>query len=139
MKVYMTNYLFKPAWRFNLFGASVSALLLVMIGVAALMVWGLDATVQRTRLGRAIRAVAEDREMAAVGAQCACDVFVIVPLGRIVMFVHGHCSVMGRDALLPWLVTRHGGYGRPRTESDRTNQRSPSETEMLQEESRLAE
>jgi branched-chain amino acid transport system permease protein len=66
MKVYMTNYLFPPSWRFNLLGVSVSVLLLVMIGVAAVMMWGLDTLVQRTRLGRAIRAVAEDREMAAV-------------------------------------------------------------------------
>jgi branched-chain amino acid transport system permease protein len=47
-------------------GVSISALLLVMVGVAAAMMWGLHAIVQRTRLGRAIRAVAEDREMAAV-------------------------------------------------------------------------
>jgi branched-chain amino acid transport system permease protein len=66
MKVYMTNYLFPPTWRFNLLGVSISALLLVMVGVAAAMMWALDTLVQRTRLGRAIRAVAEDREMAAV-------------------------------------------------------------------------
>jgi branched-chain amino acid transport system permease protein len=66
MKVYMTNYLFPPAWRFNVLGVSISALLLVMVGVAAAMMWALDTLVQRTRLGRAIRAVAEDREMAAV-------------------------------------------------------------------------
>ena len=66
MKVYMTNFLFPPTWRFSLFGASISALLAVMVGVAAAMMWGLNILVQRTRLGRAIRAVAEDREMAAV-------------------------------------------------------------------------
>ena len=65
MKVYMTNFLFPPTWRFNLFGASISALLVVMVGVATAMMWGLNTLVQRTRLGRAIRAVAEDREMAA--------------------------------------------------------------------------
>jgi branched-chain amino acid transport system permease protein len=36
-----------------------------MVGVATAMMWGLNTLVQRTRLGRAIRAVAEDREMAA--------------------------------------------------------------------------
>jgi branched-chain amino acid transport system permease protein len=66
MKVYMTNYLFPPTWRFNALGVRISALLLVMVGVAAAMMWALDTLVQRTRLGRAIRAVAEDREMAAV-------------------------------------------------------------------------
>ncbi len=66
MKVYMTNLLFPRGWRFNFLGVSVSALLIVMVVVAALMMWGLNTLVQRTRLGRAIRAVAEDREMAAV-------------------------------------------------------------------------
>jgi len=37
-----------------------------MIAAAALMMWGLHELVQRTTLGRSIRAVAEDREMAAV-------------------------------------------------------------------------
>ena len=66
MKVYMTNLLFPRGWRFNFLGVSVSALLIVMVVVAAIMMWGLHVLVQKTRLGRAIRAVAEDREMAAV-------------------------------------------------------------------------
>jgi branched-chain amino acid transport system permease protein len=66
MKVYMTNLLFPRTWRFQVAGVSISALVLVMIGVAGLMMWGLHVLVQRTNLGRAIRAVAEDREMAAV-------------------------------------------------------------------------
>jgi branched-chain amino acid transport system permease protein len=66
MKVYMTSLLFPRTWRFQVAGVSISALVLVMIGVAALMMWGLHVLVQRTNLGRAIRAVAEDREMAAV-------------------------------------------------------------------------
>ena len=41
-------------------------LVLVMTGSAFLMMWGLHVLVQRTTLGRSIRAVAEDREMAAV-------------------------------------------------------------------------
>jgi branched-chain amino acid transport system permease protein len=66
MKVYMTSLLFPRAWRLQVLGVNVSALVLVMIGVALVMMVGLHLLVQRTRLGRAIRAVAEDREMAAV-------------------------------------------------------------------------
>jgi branched-chain amino acid transport system permease protein len=66
MKVYMTSLLFPRTWRFQLAGVSISVLVLVMVGVAGLMMWGLHLLVQRTNLGRAIRAVAEDREMAAV-------------------------------------------------------------------------
>jgi branched-chain amino acid transport system permease protein len=66
MKVYMTSLLFPRTWRFQVAGVSISVLVLVMIGVAALMMWGLHVLVQRTNLGRAIRAVAEDREIAAV-------------------------------------------------------------------------
>ncbi len=66
MKVYMTSLLFPRTWRFQLGGVSISALVVVMVGVAALMMWGLHQLVQRTTLGRSIRAVAEDREMAAV-------------------------------------------------------------------------
>jgi branched-chain amino acid transport system permease protein len=66
MKVYMTSLLFPRTWRFQVAGVSISVLVLVMVGVAGLMMWGLHVLVQRTNLGRAIRAVAEDREMAAV-------------------------------------------------------------------------
>ncbi len=66
MKVYMTSLLFPRTWRFQVAGVSVSALVLVMIGVAAAVMWGLHELVQRTTLGRSIRAVAEDREVAAL-------------------------------------------------------------------------
>ena len=66
MKVYMTSLLFPRTWRFQLGGVNISVLVVVMVGVAALMMWGLHQLVQRTTLGRSIRAVAEDREMAAV-------------------------------------------------------------------------
>jgi branched-chain amino acid transport system permease protein len=66
MKVYMTNLLFPRSWRIEVAGVSVSALVLVMTGLALLMMLGLHLLVQRTTLGRAMRAVAEDREMAAV-------------------------------------------------------------------------
>ncbi|MGH7321617.1 MAG: branched-chain amino acid ABC transporter permease [Candidatus Rokuibacteriota bacterium] len=66
MKVYMTNLLFPRTWRIQVAGVNVSVLVLVMMGVAFLMMWGLHLVVQRTTLGRSIRAVAEDREMAAI-------------------------------------------------------------------------
>jgi branched-chain amino acid transport system permease protein len=66
MKVYMTSLLFPRTWRFQVAGVSISALLVVMAGLALLLMWALHGLVQRTTLGRAIRAVAEDREMAAI-------------------------------------------------------------------------
>jgi branched-chain amino acid transport system permease protein len=66
MKVYMTSFLFPRTWRIVVGGVSISALVLVMAGVALLMMGGLFQIVQRTTLGRSIRAVAEDREMAAI-------------------------------------------------------------------------
>jgi branched-chain amino acid transport system permease protein len=66
MKVYMTGLLFPRTWRVEIGGVSISALVMVMAGVSILMMWGLHELVQRTTLGRSIRAVAEDREMAAI-------------------------------------------------------------------------
>jgi len=66
MKVYMTNFLFPRTWRFSIFGVNVSVLMIVMIVVSVLLMWALVVLVQRTTLGRSIRAVSEDREMAAV-------------------------------------------------------------------------
>jgi branched-chain amino acid transport system permease protein len=66
MKVYMTHLLFPADWRFEFLGMSVSYLIVVMIAVAGAMMWGLHLLVQRTSLGRSIRAVAEDREIAQV-------------------------------------------------------------------------
>jgi branched-chain amino acid transport system permease protein len=66
MKVFMTSLLFPRTWRIQIAGASISALVVVMVVVAGLMMWGLHLLVQRTTLGRSIRAVAEDREMAAI-------------------------------------------------------------------------
>jgi branched-chain amino acid transport system permease protein len=64
MKVYMTNLVFPRTWRFNILGINVSALVIVIVVVSLLLMWGLIALIQRTSLGRAIRAVSEDREMA---------------------------------------------------------------------------
>jgi len=66
MKVYMTNLLFPRNWRFEILGVNISVLLIVMVMISALLMWALVVLVQRTTLGRAIRAVSEDREMAAV-------------------------------------------------------------------------
>jgi len=66
MKVYMTGLLFPRSWRVQVLGVTISALVLVMVAVAVLMMWGLHLLIQRTTLGRSIRAVAEDREMAAI-------------------------------------------------------------------------
>lgn len=66
MKVYMTNTLFPRNWRFNILGVNISVLLIVIVVISLLLMWGLVTLVQRTTLGRSIRAVSEDREMAAV-------------------------------------------------------------------------
>src|SRR5438093_4350651 len=62
----MKGILVTLGWRIQVAGASISALFIVMIMVAGLMMWGLHELVQRTTLGRSIRAVAEDRETAAI-------------------------------------------------------------------------
>jgi branched-chain amino acid transport system permease protein len=65
-KVYLTYAVFPRNWRFSLGGINVSVLVVVIAGVALAMMLALNWLVQRTWLGRSIRAVAEDREMAAV-------------------------------------------------------------------------
>jgi len=65
-KVYMTTALFPRTWRFSIGGISISVLVLVVAAISLVMMLGLNRLVQRTWLGRSIRAVAEDREMAAV-------------------------------------------------------------------------
>jgi len=66
MKVLMTYQVFPRAWRFSIFGVNITVLVLVIAVISGLMMWGLHVLVQRTTLGRSIRAVAEDREIAAV-------------------------------------------------------------------------
>jgi branched-chain amino acid transport system permease protein len=66
MKVVMTYRLFPRVWRFDLFGVNISYLVVVIAVVSGAMMWGLYILVQKTTLGRSIRAVAEDREIAAV-------------------------------------------------------------------------
>ena len=66
MKVYATHLLFPSSWRFSLFGVSISALTIVILLVSTLLMLGLSVLIQRTSLGRSIRAVAEDRETASL-------------------------------------------------------------------------
>jgi branched-chain amino acid transport system permease protein len=66
MKVLATYRVFPRDWRFDILGVNVSVLVLVIAGIAGIMMWSLNAIVQRTTLGRSMRAVAEDREIAAV-------------------------------------------------------------------------
>jgi len=66
MKVYMTSLLFPRNWYVHIAGVRISALVMVMISVALSLMWLLNLLVQRTTLGRCMRAVAEDREVAAV-------------------------------------------------------------------------
>jgi branched-chain amino acid transport system permease protein len=66
MKVYMTNSVFPRSWRFDILGVNISVLVVVIAVISMLLTWVLIQLVQRTTLGRSIRAVSEDREMAAV-------------------------------------------------------------------------
>ena len=66
MKVYMTNDLFPRTWRFDILGVNISALVIVIAVISLVLTWGLILLVQKTTLGRSIRAVSEDREMASV-------------------------------------------------------------------------
>ena len=66
MKVYMTNSIFPRSWRFDILGVNISVLVVVIAVISMLLTWVLIQLVQRTTLGRSIRAVSEDREMAAV-------------------------------------------------------------------------
>jgi branched-chain amino acid transport system permease protein len=66
MKVYMTGLVFPSDWRFNILGVHVAAPVLVIVVVSLLLMWALIMLIQRTALGRSIRAVADDREMASL-------------------------------------------------------------------------
>jgi len=66
MKVYMTNLVFPRDWRFEIFGVNISVLVIVIASIALLLTAALVVLVQNSTLGRSIRAVSEDREMAGV-------------------------------------------------------------------------
>ncbi len=64
MKVYSSRLLFPPSWRIQVGGVNISAIVIVITLVSLGIMIGLYYLVHRTTLGRAMRAVAEDREMA---------------------------------------------------------------------------
>jgi len=66
MKVYMTSLLFPRRWYMQIGSVRISALVLMMTAIAVALMVLLNTLVQRTTLGRCMRAVAEDREIAAV-------------------------------------------------------------------------
>jgi branched-chain amino acid transport system permease protein len=66
MKVYMTGVLFPRSWYVQIAGVRISALVLLMTATALVLMWALNTLVQRSALGRSMRAVAEDREAAAI-------------------------------------------------------------------------
>ena len=65
-RAYRTGLLIPPAWNLPVLGATLSFTRILVIVVAALLMLALHALVQRTRLGRAMRATAQDREAAAM-------------------------------------------------------------------------
>ena len=65
-RTYRTGLLIPPAGNLGVLGATVSPTRILVMGVAALLMLALQALVQRTRLGRAMRATAQDREAAAM-------------------------------------------------------------------------
>ena len=66
MKVYMTSLLFPRSWYVQIGNVRISALVLMMTAIAVALMTLLNTLVQRSTLGRCMRAVAEDREVAAV-------------------------------------------------------------------------
>ena len=81
MKVYMTSVLFPRSWYVQIGSVRISGLVLVMITVAVALMVLLNTLVQRTTLGRCMRAVAEDREVAAVMGVNVRRVIADVPAG----------------------------------------------------------
>ncbi len=65
-RVIRTELLISPLLGFDLGPARLSAVRLLVLVVAVLLMFALDALVRRTRMGRAMRAVAIDREAAAM-------------------------------------------------------------------------
>ena len=57
-----TPQIFPPAWAFQLFGARIPVLDLFIFGLAIALMIALTQFVSRTRLGRAMRSTAQDRE-----------------------------------------------------------------------------
>ena len=65
-RTYRTGLLIPRTWSMSALGATVSFTRLLVILVSLLLMLGLRYLVQRTRLGKAMRATAQDREAAAM-------------------------------------------------------------------------
>jgi branched-chain amino acid transport system permease protein len=65
-RTYRTGLLIPRTWRVSALGATISMTKVLVIVVALLLMVGLHYLVQRTRLGKAMRATAQDREAAAM-------------------------------------------------------------------------
>lgn len=65
-RTYRTGLLIPPGWSVPILGATLSFTRILVMGVAALLMVAFHALVRRTRLGRAMRATAQDREAAAM-------------------------------------------------------------------------
>jgi branched-chain amino acid transport system permease protein len=65
-RTYRTGLLVPRTWQVSAFGATISMTKTFVIVVALLLMVGLHYLVQRTRLGKAMRATAQDREAAAM-------------------------------------------------------------------------
>ncbi len=65
-RAYRTTMLIPSTWKVSVFGATISATRILVIVVAVLLMVGLHYLVQKTRMGKAMRATAQDREAAAM-------------------------------------------------------------------------
>ncbi len=65
-RTYRTGLLIPRTWQVSAFGATISMTKILVIVVALVLMVGLRYLVQRTRLGKAMRATAQDREAAAM-------------------------------------------------------------------------
>jgi branched-chain amino acid transport system permease protein len=83
----------KSETLFTVFGASVTNIQLLVLGVTLVMMVGLDQFVNRSRLGRGIRAVAQDADTAALMG---------VNKNRVIMLVFVLGGLMAGVAALLW-------------------------------------
>ena len=65
-RTYQSGLLIPRTWTVSILGATLSFTRLMVMGVAVLLMLGLHYLVRKTWLGRAMRAVAQDREAAAM-------------------------------------------------------------------------
>jgi branched-chain amino acid transport system permease protein len=65
-RTYRTGLLIPRTWGISIFGATISFTRILVIVVAVLLMLALRYLVQNTRLGKAMRATAQDREAAAM-------------------------------------------------------------------------